>query len=341
MSHPEKLYEEGLAALPKWNEPQGRARSDKIARGIAVLEEAFALGHVRAGNTIAGLLQFIDMRACFDWAVKLAEHADEDRLATLLREEGLPDDLGKQTLEWAEAGKPWAETALGIVYLNAAGGVAPKASLGLDLTKPDSKAEAWYRRAAGRGWPSAQWRLALRLERTKPKEALTLLRAARTTKNEELCRHVTKAYVQLAEREKVDIREITAGRQVLADAGDAESMAWLGDRHREAGRHAEAIVMYEGAAEKGDAGAFRELAKMYEAGIGVGADDDRARELYESAAEMGADAFALKKLRSKYKLAFYRDETPSRAKKKSAGGAKAGSTKNASSKAKKPVRRRR
>lgn len=75
---------QGRAALPRWDAPPGPARDAHIRRAVSFLERAFALGFVEAGRLIASALQDVDLRASFDWAVRLARLADEDRLATVL-----------------------------------------------------------------------------------------------------------------------------------------------------------------------------------------------------------------------------------------------------------------
>jgi TPR repeat protein len=66
-----------------------------------------------------------------------------------------------------------------------------------------------------------------------------------------------------------------------------------------------ARAMYEAPAADGHVDACRELAKLLEKGRGGPADRERARELYERAAELGADLYSRRRLVKAFGLEWY------------------------------------
>lgn len=63
--------------------------------------------------------------------------------------------------------------------------------------------------------------------------------------------------------------------------------------------------MYEAPAEGGQVDACRELAKLLEKDRGGPAARERARELYERAAELGADPYSRRRLVKAFGLEWY------------------------------------
>lgn len=309
MDEAQRLFEAGEAALPTIGDPKNKAGA-KAARAAALLEKAFALGHVGAGRSLTSLLQFRDLPRSYACAVKLARMGDEEHLAGLLREDDLPPALGRETVAAAERGEPWAETTIATVLLNVDGGSTVPEALGIDVRAPAKRMREWLERAAKRGWAAAQWRLALALEDTHPARACKLAgEAVRGAQNVELLRNASTLHVQLLEATKRPLAELVPARQRLADGGDEESMVWVGDRHRlgeGAPRNfARAREWYERASARGSAAGHRELGKLFEAGEGVVANDDRAREHYETAAEIEGDEYARQRLATKWGLREY------------------------------------
>ncbi|HMV67626.1 MAG TPA: hypothetical protein PKA64_12310, partial [Myxococcota bacterium] len=68
---------------------------------------------------------------------------------------------------------------------------------------------------------------------------------------------------------------------------------------------ASARSWYERAAAAGSVEACRELGRMCEEGIGGAVDEDRARALYEQAAELGGDVYARRRLVERFGLSWY------------------------------------
>ncbi len=325
MDQAEALFEEGQRALPAWNEADKATRARRLAEGIAILERAFALGHHEAGRVIAGLLQFNDIVAGYRWAIDLAKLGDEDKLISILGDANLPVVLGREVVDAATRGEPWAQTTVARLYVHAAGGLSLREEIGLEAGEPAKRGRVWMERAVKQAWPSAQWLLAITLaeEDEDGGRAIDLAReAAREgAANRHFVAHALALWLQLLDDAGRPPVETVPARTRLAESGHSISMVWLGDRYRlgegVAQSFERAREWYERAGEKGEAAAYRELGKMYESGAGVGVDDDKARAMYESAAEMGADAYARKRLVEKYGLTWYGSE-----RKKGAGAKK-------------------
>lgn len=72
-----------------------------------------------------------------------------------------------------------------------------------------------------------------------------------------------------------------------ADLGDPGALTFLAGIEQEAGRPGDARAMLETAASQGYARALIQLGYMYDRGLGVSRDRQRARQYYEQAAGQG------------------------------------------------------
>ncbi len=77
------------------------------------------------------------------------------------------------------------------------------------------------------------------------------------------------------------------GRPVVEDAVDLAALTGLGNRQREKGDLAAALVSYRRATELGHAPAQNNLATMYEQGLGLPRDETQAAVWFRRAAEAG------------------------------------------------------
>ncbi len=151
--------------------------------------------------------------------------------------------------ERAESGDPFAQVVLGFVF-----------ETGVKAALDKEAAQAWYERAADRGYPPAQVALALLLDRSDPKRSLHWLEQA------------AEAGYPAA--------------QALLGAG------YWGDSLQTKSNPKLAFHWVKLAADQGDIPSMTALALMYEEGICVEKNDDLARDYLTRAADLGSIAAA-------------------------------------------------
>ncbi|MDQ3032073.1 MAG: sel1 repeat family protein [Myxococcota bacterium] len=316
-STPEALYAEGMRALPRWND-DAPDTGERKARAIALITRAAEAGHLEAIERLAGPL---DRERGLEWAIALGRAGDTGSLVSALTNGSWPASRKREVLEEARRGAPWAQVAVGCVYrlgsVDQSTGqriASTENGYGWIAAAADPMAEglAWLERAAEAGWAPALLQLAQEDCVDQPARgaarAAEALRAGGTLTPKQR-KNAVRLIAELLERAEASIEEQLSPREQLVRAGDADSMAWLGDRYRLGEGVPRDVERARALYEQGVAGrsvdACRELGRMHEEGNGVPVDDERARQLYERAAEMGADAFARDRLAEKYGLAWY------------------------------------
>lgn len=326
----EELFEEARRIQPFWND-DGPDVAEREARSLELFRAAAKAGHVGA---IEALADGLDGENALDWAIALARAGEPRGLVSAITSQDYSVERTRAVLAEAEAGQPWAQLAVGLVYELGSRGSDGK----YVMSKPDgyrffpaakdpyAVGREWKERAAAAGWAAAQLSLAYADRRDDPARALAHLRAALadggvlTPKQRE---HAGKVLPELLEATGASPEETLKARELVAKGGDPESMAWLGNYYRDAGDIDTAREWYERGVAKSDVDALRELGRMYEEGRGVAVDENRARELYEQAAELGADPFARDRLAEKFGLTWYaRKKKSSKAGAQKAAGAK-------------------
>jgi len=327
----DELFAEGMRALPVWNDA-GADRDERRARAVSLITRAAAAGHIEAMERLA---RGLDSARALDWSIALARLGDASDLVMALTNGSASSERCLGVLDAARLGEPWAELAVGGVYRLGMRSAATQELIAttengygwLPATPdPDAEGRSWIERAAARGWAAASLDLASADLAASPAQGLDHMRSALrdggvlTPKQR---KHAMRLHADLLERSNAPIAERIAAREPLADSGDADSIAWLGDRYR-LGEGvdrdlARARALYERGVAGNSVDACRELGRMCEEGLGGEPDSSRARELYELAAEQGADAFSRDRLAEKFGLAFYARKSKKKAAKKKPG----------------------
>jgi TPR repeat protein len=308
---PKSTYEEGLKLLPSWKDsgPEADARYEQGRAQILLAAEA---GYLPAMVMMAG---GIAKEASFSWAVRLAKLGELTELDTALTDGDHPVEEQRQVLAAARAGEPWAQVAVGMVYGN---GMQDMATGKMVATQPDGygwlpavqdpekESEKWLETAAGSGWAPALLHLAYHHRLKAPQRALEALQKLRIEAlSEDGQARVRRLLPELLERANAPVEVQFPAYQQLADAGDADAMAWLAARYQTGeGVPADAVQarqLYERAAAGGSVDGLRELGKLKEAE----GDEAGARAAYEQAAELGNDDYARDRLAEHFGLSWY------------------------------------
>jgi TPR repeat protein len=311
----EAAFQEAQRIRPRWNEkaPDLDARRD---RAQALFVQAAEAGHLGALRELADAGP-----EGFPFAVTLAKRGETNPLVSALTSGDHDVEVYRGVLAAARAGEPWAQLAVAGVYDL---GMADARTGVLVATLPDgfgwlpaaadpeAEARVWVERARAAGWAPAHLFLAFADRFDAPDRALESLKAALASADDltpEARARGRKLLPRLLDDLDAAWPERIAAWRVLADDDDGEALAWLGDRYRLGdgveGDVAAARALYERAAAAADVDGCRELARMCEAGVAGPVDEDRARALYEQAAELGADAFSRDRLAGKYGLTWY------------------------------------
>lgn len=317
MSDPlEELYQRGLAAMPAWND-SGPDVDARHAAAVAWITQAAQAGHERAMTSLADGMAG---EASFDWCIRVAKAGNANPLVSALTSGDHPTERYLAVLAAADAGAPWAQTAVAAVYRlgmrDASGELVATRPLAwgwLPLAAdPSAAGLARLLAAAKAGWAAASYALAASPQDFTAAEALVHARAALRPDGvlpPSLRRVARRPLAMLLDLTKSPFAERFAARQELAEAGDGEAQAWLGDRYRDGDGVAQDLVVarrwYELAAANGEVAGLRELGRCCEQGLGGPVDEARARELYQQAAELGGDAFARQRLVQKYGMDWY------------------------------------
>ena len=151
--------------------------------------------------------------------------------------------------ERAESGDPFAQVVLGFLFEN-----------GFKAPLDKEAAQAWYERAADRGYPPAQLALAVLLDRSDPKRSLH--------------------WVEQAAEAGYPAAQALLGACYWGDSSKAKSNPKL------------AFHWVKLAADQGDLQSMTALALMYEEGICVEKNLDLARDCLTRAANLGSIAAA-------------------------------------------------
>ena len=119
-------------------------------------------------------------------------------------------------------------------------------------------------------------------------------------------KRAVKWFAQALEDTEAPLKEQIEAREKLADEGDDDSLAWLGDLYREGRGDIDpdpirAKDFYERGANLGSVDALRELGKIFEAE----GDNEGAKKSYEQAAELGGDGYSRDRLAEKFGLSWY------------------------------------
>lgn len=312
---PETLFRQGRAALPSWGEDD--PGDERRTRALALVRRAAEAGHDEALEFMATMLGGVEAEP---WLLKLAQKGDAGPLVSALTDSDHSPALGLGVLAAARAGQPWAMVAVGRVY-------------GMGMAHPDGRLVAteegawgwlpgvrdpagegwsWLERAAATGWGPAHLVLGSRLRPIHPTRALHHLRLALTGKDwlppkeRAWARGVVPALLAAT---GAPFEAQLQARRELAEAGDADALAWLAARYGAGDGVArdpvEARRLWEAAARAGSVDGWRELGKMLEKGLGGPRDDEGARAAYEQAAELGADGHSRRRLAKKWGLTWY------------------------------------
>lgn len=306
------LFREGMGQFPNWKE-KGPDADAKRERALDTITRAAEAGSLDAATYLGTWARTPDDRA--RWARSAAERGELRAFDSLLTDADQPPALGLAVLAAARAGEPWAEHAVGKIYgmgmRNGDGAwvATIDGSFGWmpGVSDPAAEARSWQERAAAHGFAPARVALANADRFERPKEALGHLRAALGSKplTPSMRRYALTLLTQLLDLVGASMEERLSIREGLAEGGDGPSAAWLGDRYRKGDGVpkdlARARSWYERAVAAGDVDGMRELGKLCE----KARDLDRARELYELAAEQGADAYSRGRLVKKFGLTWY------------------------------------
>lgn len=313
---PQALFEEGRAALPVWGEPDpGGARHQ---RATELLYRAAELGHLEAMEMLAHDLEPGREGA---WSIALARRGNTGPLVSNLVNSDLPPAFGLGVLAAARAGEAWAMLAVGQVYgmgmclsdtgvlvatLDGAWGWLP------GVPDPEAEAAVWTGKARATGWAPALLHAAGQLRFEDPAGALALVREALGDPDGLVPRdrdYARRLCAELAERAGVSLEERIGLWRALAESGDADAMARLGDLHRKGDGLpkdlAAARAWYTRAADGGSVAGCRELGKMLEKGKGGPVDEAGAIERFQAAAELGADRYSRDRLARRFGQTWY------------------------------------
>jgi TPR repeat protein len=306
-------FEEGRRTLPDWRDqgPDVDARYEAAQRLIAQAAEA---GHLPAVMLLADGMGGAETPR---WAIRAAEQGETGPLQSVLTDTDWPPEVGRGVLEAARAGRAWAMLCVAFVY---ASGLRSNVTGVLAATTPDAygwlpavvepgaEASRWFEAAAATGWAPAAFSLALRLQVADAPRALALVQAALARGAELPPRSATRAgalLLELLERTEAPLDLRLAIHHERAAGGDADAAAWLAARYLDGDGVAKDVprarALFQMAAESGHVGACRELGKLCE----QAGEPDRARELYERAAELGADAWSRRRLVERFGLSWY------------------------------------
>jgi len=342
MADAQSLFEEAGRTRPVFRDPDPETVAVRQARALALYEQAAELGHIEAMRVVAEWFGGIgDEQRQFDWCVRLAKLGEPRSMQRVLGH--LPDEFGRQLREAADAGEAWAQDVVGYLYAMA---LPPPASTGLPAVENwKDEAARWQTLAANQGWAPAQLALARSLSTKDPRAGLALAQkglAAIEKYPGISLRGAFRDLVVLLGLTKAPMSEQLRAHERAAELDDGEAMTWLGDRYRlgegVARDPVKARAWYERATKgKGDrqGDAWRELGKMFEAGEGGPPDEEKARQCYENAADLSYDAFARRKLATKYgQTKWASGKSGAKSAKKKANASRASSKKASSAKRK-------
>jgi TPR repeat protein len=309
--NPRTIYEEGLKLLPGWKD-SGPDADMRYAQGSEQIRIAAEAGYPPA---MAMMASGMAKEASFSWAVRLARLGELSELSSALTDSDYPVEEQRQGLSAAQAGEPWAQVALGMVYGN---GMQDMTTGKMVATQPDGygwlpgvadpkkESRKWLEAAAESGWSPALLHLAYHDRLQAPARAVEHLHKLRIEElTEDGQSRVRRLLPELLERAEAPVEVRRPAYRQLAEAGDADAMAWLAARYQ-AGEGvpadaAEARRLYEAAAAGGSVNGLRELGKWREAE----GDEAGARAAYEQAAELGNDDYARDRLAEHFGLSWY------------------------------------
>lgn len=312
----EALFVEGRAAMPSWGEPDpGDVR---LQRALGLLREAATLGHLGAMEMLA---HGSEGERPGEWSLALARRGDTGPLVSNLVNADFPPSFGLGVLAAARAGEPWAMLAVGRVYgmgmRYADSGIAVATQDGgwgwlPGVPDPDAEAAVWTGRARDTGWAPAVLHAAGERRLDDPAAAYALvceaLRGATALVPKDLA-YARRLCAELADRVGVPIADRIALWSGLAEAGDVDAMARLGDCRRKGEGGPKDLVAarawYARAAAGGSVAGCRELGKMLEKGQGGPRDEAGAIAQYQSAAELGADRYSRERLAKRFGQEWY------------------------------------
>ncbi len=320
--NPRTIYEEGLKLLPNWKDsgPEADARYEQGSAQIRIAAEA---GYPPA---MAMMASGMGKEASFSWAVRLAKMGEVSELSSALTDSDSPVEEQRQVLAAAQAGEPWAQVALGMVYGN---GMQDMRTGKFVATQPDGygwmpavadpkkDSRKWLEAAAASGWSPALLHLAYDDKLEAPARAVEHLQRLRIEEmTEDGQKRVRRLLPELLTRAEAPMDVQIPAYQQLADAGDSDAMAWLAERYRSGegvpADPVQARQLYERAAAGGSVDGLRELGKYKEAE----GDEAGARAAYEQAAELGNDDYARDRLAEHFGLSWYARKKKKAGKKK-------------------------
>ncbi|HEX7006672.1 MAG TPA: tetratricopeptide repeat protein [Alphaproteobacteria bacterium] len=175
-------------------------------------------------------------------------------------------DFTRALDEWAILAKydPAAQTNIGEMYLRGEG-----------VEKDRDVAIHWFRRAADRDFPEAQYRLGRLYMGEDNEEAARWLKAAAEHGHVQALNSLASLY-EAGQGVPMDLREAFLLRRKAAESGNAVAAAMLGSMYAEgkgvARNDSEAVAWYRKAAEQGYFFAQSRLGAMYRDGRGVPQD---------------------------------------------------------------------